>query len=66
NFKKFLMQNLFTQKLRFTKNNGESFPDWETKILGKLSDICTGNKDLKDNVGGGNIPSLYGLLKLNR
>ncbi|KZX10984.1 restriction endonuclease subunit S [Methanobrevibacter curvatus] len=37
-FKKFCLQQLFTQKLRFKNANGENYPDWEEK---KLNDIIT-------------------------
>lgn len=36
-YKKGVMQKLFTQEIRFKDKNGKDFPDWEEKRLG---DIC--------------------------
>jgi type I restriction enzyme S subunit len=35
-FKAGLMQRLFSQKLRFTQDDGSAFPDWEEKRLGDV------------------------------
>lgn len=37
NYKKGMMQQVFSQKLRFNDENGEDYPDWEEK---KVSDIA--------------------------
>lgn len=37
-YKKGIMQQLFNQELRFKKDDGSNYPDWEEK---KLADICT-------------------------
>jgi len=37
-----LMQKLFSQELRFTKPNGQSFPDWEEKRLGDVARVFSG------------------------
>ena len=36
-FKAGLMQKLFSQELRFTRNDGSDFPDWEEKRLEELA-----------------------------
>lgn len=37
-FKAGLMQKLFSQQLRFTRDDGQGFPDWEEKRLGDIVD----------------------------
>lgn len=37
-YKKGMMQKIFTQQIRFKNENGEEYPDWETKRLGELLD----------------------------
>jgi type I restriction enzyme, S subunit len=44
-YKRGLMQALFSQRLRFTKPDGNAFPDWEEKKLGEVF------VEIKDRVG---------------
>ena len=37
-YKRGLMQKIFSQELRFKKNDGSTYPDWEEKKLGDLAD----------------------------
>lgn len=40
-YKKGMMQKLFSQEIRFKDDHGNDFPDWEEKRLGKLANRCT-------------------------
>lgn len=35
-YKKGIMQKIFNQELKFKDNNGNDYPEWEEKILGKI------------------------------
>lgn len=41
-YKRGLMQKLFSQTLRFTRDNGTPFPDWQEKRLGDLGNVVGG------------------------
>ena len=62
--KKGLMQQIFSQKLRFKDDNGNNYPAWETK---KLKDICIIKKGVQlsrvDMVENGCYPVLNGGLE---
>ena len=53
-YKKGVMQQLFSGKLRFKEDNGKDYPDWEEKKLGEVFKIGSG-KDYK-HLEKGNIP----------
>jgi type I restriction enzyme S subunit len=40
-YKKGMMQKIFSQEIRFKDDNGKDFPDWEEKTLGEISQVIT-------------------------
>lgn len=57
NYKKAMMQKIFSQKHRFKKEDGSDYPKWEEKKIGNVLKIESG-KDYK-HLNKGNIP-VYG------
>lgn len=47
-YKKGVMQQIFSQKLRFKADNGDSFPEWEEFNLGELIEFRNGKAHEKD------------------
>lgn len=41
-YKKGMMQKIFSQKIRFRKDDGGEYPEWEEKTLGQVADIVGG------------------------
>lgn len=49
-YKKGMMQQLFSQEIRFKKDDGTNYPDWEEKRLGDISTISTGSSNREDSI----------------
>lgn len=53
-YKKGMMQKIFSQEVRFKKDDGGEYPEWEERKLGKLGETYTGlSGKTKDNFGFG-------------
>jgi type I restriction enzyme S subunit len=63
-FKRGMMQKIFSRELRFKREDGSDFPDWEEKRLGEVASFSKGKGISKsDIVEGGRIPCIrYGEL----
>lgn len=49
-FKAGLMQKLFSQRLRFTQDNGKAFPNWDEKRLGEVATFQKGKGIAKSDI----------------
>lgn len=59
-YKKGVMQKIFSQELRFKDSNGNDYPEWEEKRLGDILIVTTSNisqNNLDENVG---VYTIYG------
>jgi type I restriction enzyme S subunit len=52
-YKKGMMQQLFSQTLRFKDDAGHDFPDWEEKRLGEVADFSKGKGISKSDIAPG-------------
>jgi type I restriction enzyme S subunit len=48
-YKKGVMQKIFSQELRFKDDDGNEFPEWEVKKLGEIAKITTGSSNRQDS-----------------
>lgn len=57
-YKAGMMQRLFDQSLRFTRDGGTAYPDWKEKRLGEIATIVGGGtpETAEDSYWGGDIP----------
>ena len=60
-YKKGLMQKLFSQEVRFKDDEGEEYPEWVEKNLSRVVDIKKGQQLNRDEmILGGNFPVING------
>lgn len=52
-YKKGVMQQLFTQAIRFKDDHGNDFPDWEEKKLGEVAELISGFAFKSEHFGEG-------------
>ena len=48
-YKTGILQKIFTQQIRFKNPNGKNYPDWQTKKLGDIAEIKTGDSNKQDS-----------------
>lgn len=58
-YKKGVMQQLFTQALRFKDDHGNDFPEWEEKRVGQFAPLQRGFDLVTTAVTEGDIPVVY-------
>ncbi|GAA5106384.1 hypothetical protein GCM10023211_06090 [Orbus sasakiae] len=48
-YKKGMMQKLFTQQIRFKDENGQNYPEWKPSTLGNVTSLITNGLSLEQN-----------------
>ena len=54
--KKAAMQKIFSQEVRFKREDGTEYPEWEEDIISNICTIKTGNSNSQDQVENGEYP----------
>lgn len=63
NYKKGMIQQIFSQELRFKDENREDYPDWEEKTLGDIAKFSKGKGISKNDISSNGIECIrYGEL----
>lgn len=55
-YKKGVMQKIFSQEIRFRDDNGQEFPKWEKKRLGELYDITSSKRVFQNEWTSSGVP----------
>lgn len=55
-YKKGMVQNIFSQKLRFKNENGKDFPEWKYSVLGNVTHLITNGLVTDQNDQGKGYP----------
>lgn len=55
-YKKGVLQKIFTQQIQFKNESGNSYPEWKIDKLGGLADVKTGKKDVNQGNPKGQYP----------
>lgn len=60
-YKKSMMQNIFSQEIRFKRDNGDEYPEWEEKTLSEVSNYASSNVSMisLEEFNGDNIYPIY-------
>jgi type I restriction enzyme S subunit len=61
-YKKGVMQQIFSQQIRFKDDNGNDYPEWEVKHLGDIANITMGTSPSSSayNEAGTGLPLIQG------
>jgi len=57
-YKKGVMQKLFSQEIQFKQDDGSNYPNWEEKRLGELIEICSSKRVLQEDWKDEGVPFL--------
>jgi len=55
-YKKYILKQIFTQQIKFKKNDGSEYAAWQTRSLGNIASIKTGRKDVNQGNPDGQYP----------
>ncbi len=69
-YKRSLMQLIFSQQLRFKDDEGNDYPDWEERNLGEIGEFKNGLNKAKEDFGFGspfiNLMDVFGKTSISK